>query len=524
MLQLRPFLLISTLSLSSATHAENYLNPQPDQNDNPSQLQSIPLLQSLKNINQQREFQAPYIHDLNNRYKVRTLFVETQDLPMVDIQLTFNAGSARDQEITKGLYGLSNMAAKLMREGTDKYSANQVAEVFDQTGAQFSVQAYRDMFVVRLRTLSDPEKLEPALGMLMEVLKNASFKPSSINLALSNTQVGQKQLQENPSRLMDIRFYRALYGQHPYAEPISGIQGSTKKINAELLKKFRDQFLVAQNMNIAITGKLSPKQALELSERIAGNLPQGQKAETLPQPEIQSGFEVVHLPYNSSQAHVTFGHLGPTRFTEDKLALEVANRMFGGSGFNAVLMQELRVKRGFTYGAYSSLSFSQAPGVFSFKYSTRQDQLLDSIQIAHQAFINFVGQPIDTQRLEETKAGMLRAFPNNYSSNATINAQLGNMGFYSEQSNYLSSYPDRLAKITAADVQNAVRKHFHPDRLTLVVVNKELDQNALKMRLEQNLMDANYYLPTNPMPKASPQRPVEADVPEAIPADKPASI
>ena len=63
--------------------------PQPNQNDNPSQLQSIPLLQSLKNINQQRDFQAPYIHDLNNRYKVRTLFVETQDLPMVDIQLTF---------------------------------------------------------------------------------------------------------------------------------------------------------------------------------------------------------------------------------------------------------------------------------------------------------------------------------------------------------------------------------------------------------------------------------------------------
>src|SRR5690606_21058629 len=126
-----------------------------------------------------------YIHDLNNRYQVRTLFVETQDLPMVDIQLTFNAGSARDQEITKGLYGLSSMAAKLMREGTDRYSANQVAAIFGQAGAQFRVEAYRDMFVVRLRTLSGPNKLEPALGMMMEVLKNASFKPASINLALS---------------------------------------------------------------------------------------------------------------------------------------------------------------------------------------------------------------------------------------------------------------------------------------------------------------------------------------------------
>lgn len=525
MSKVRSLILLTSLSLSSSLWAENYLDTQPDLNDNPSQLQAIPLLQSLKNINQKQAFQAPFIHDLNNHYKVRTLFVETRDLPMVDIQLTFNAGSARDQEIAKGLFGLSSTAAKLMREGTDKYTAAQVASVFDATGAQFSVQAYRDMFVVRLRTLSDPKKMEPALGMMMEVLKNATFKPSSIQLALSNTQVGQKQLQENPSKLMDIRFYRALYGQHPYAEPITGTIGSTKKITADLLKKFRDQFLVAQNMNIAITGKLSPKQALELSERIAGNLPQGHKAVALANPEEKSGFDIVHLPYNSSQAHVTFGHLGPNRFTEDRLALEVANRMFGGSGFNAVLMQELRVKRGYTYGAYSTFSFSQAPGIFSFRYSTRQDQLLDSIQVAHQAFINFVNQPIDTKRLEETKAGMLRAFPNNYSSNATINAQLGTMGFYAEQADYLSRYPERLAKITAADVQNAVRKHLHPERLTLVVVSQELDKEALKLRLEQNLLDPSTPLPnTIPIPKAYPQKPAEADEPVEIPADTPASI
>ena len=81
MLQLRSFLLISILSLSSATHAENYLDPQPNQNDNPSQLQSIPLLQSLKNINQQRDFQAPYIHDLNNRYKVARCLLKRKIFP-----------------------------------------------------------------------------------------------------------------------------------------------------------------------------------------------------------------------------------------------------------------------------------------------------------------------------------------------------------------------------------------------------------------------------------------------------------
>ena len=120
---------------------------------------------------------------------------------------------------------------------------------------------------------------------------------------------------------------------------------------------------------------------------------------------------------------------------------------------------------------------------------------------------------------------MLRAFPNNYSSNATINAQLGTMGFYAEQADYLSRYPERLAKITAADVQNAVRKHLHPERLTLVVVSQELDKEALKLRLEQNLLDPSTPLPnTIPIPKASPQKPAEADEPVEIPVDTPASI
>ncbi|MHA5056852.1 M16 family metallopeptidase [Acinetobacter schindleri] len=482
-------LLLAALSCTSQVWAESFQNTEDLSEDNPSQLQSIPLLQSLKNLNNDKQFQAPYVHELNNRFKVRTLFVETKDLPMVDIQLTFNAGSARDEEIQKGLFGLSSMAAKLIREGTDKYTAREIADVFDQSGAQFSAQAYRDMFVIRLRVMSDPKKLEPALAMMVEVLKHASFKNQSISLAVSNTNVGQKQLQENPGRLMDIRFYRTLYGQHPYAQPITGTIGGTQKVNPEHLKKFRDQFLVAQNMNIAITGKLNPKEALDLSERIAGNLKQGTQAQPLPDPQFKDDIEVVHIPYNSSQAHVIFGHIGPSRFTEDKLALEVANRIFGGSGFNAVLMQELRIKRGFTYGAYSTFSFSQAPGVFSFRYSTRQDQLLDSIQVAHQAFINFVKQPIDKKRLEETKSGMLRAFPNKYSSNATINAQLGTIGFYAEPCDYLATYPEHLAKITAKDVENAVRRHLHPDRLTVVVVSQTLDKEELKAKLKANLVN-----------------------------------
>lgn len=527
MLKLGAILLLSSVLYSPWANAEVNLNTEGS--DSQTDLKSIPLLQSLRFIPKQHQFHAPHVHELKNRYHVRTLFVESQDLPIIDIQLTFNAGAARDEEIAPGLYGIANMAAQLIDEGTEQYNANEIAGAFERVGAQFSVKAYRDMFIVKLRVLSDPKKLEPALAMMMEVLNHSTFKKSSINLVLNNTQVGQKQVQENPSRLMNIQFYRTLYGKHPYAEPITGTQRSISKITPEQLKQFSQQFLVAQNSNIAITGKLRPKEALKLSERIAGNLQQGEKAKPLTMPIDKSDFDIHHLCFDSSQAHVIIGHLGTNRFDPDRLALEVANQMFGGSGFNAVLMRELRVKRGYSYGAYSHFSFSQVPGIFSYSYSTRQDQLIDSIQVAHTALVDFVQQPINQKQLKETKAGMLRAFPNRYSSNANINAQLGSMGFYHQEADYLTEYPQRLEKITAQDVQNAIQKHLHPDRLTLVVVSPALDKTMLKTMLQQNLTVPSFPAPASTienMPETIfyPSEKEAIDAPVLIPTDRPASI
>ncbi len=525
MIHLRMPLLIVSLSLSLSAIAEVNLQEADFEQDS-SKLYSLSTLQSLRSISKKQEYQAPYVHDLTNRYKVRSLFVESQDLPIIDIQLTFNAGSARDESIEKGLYGLANMTANLLDEGTEFYTAQEVANTFERLGAQFSINAYRDMFIVRLRVLSDPKKLEPALAMMIHLLNHSSFNNSGIKLILNNTQAGQKQVQENPGRMRDVRFYRSLYGTHPYAEPTPGTQRSISKITTKHLRAFRDTFLVAQNMNIAITGKLNQREALKLSERIAGNLPQGQRAPTLPVPEEHNGFNIQHIPFNSSQAHVSMGQLGITRFDPDRLALEVANQMLGGSGFNSLLMRELRVKRGYTYGAYSTINSTQARGVFNISYSTRQDQLLDSIRVAHKTLLDFVQQPLDQKQLEETKAGILRAFPMNFSSNASMNAQLGAIGFYGLPANYLTQYSKQLANLTTKDVEKAVKLHLNPENLTLIIVSETLDKQAIQSILEQNL-NSQITSPaaSKPIPSANPLPPVPDNAsPVSVQTDTPASI
>ncbi len=478
---------------STSPHIDNRNDIEnPEMETDTGKPSAVAKLQSLKNLSDKQNIQAPFVQELDNQYKVRSLFVETQDLPIIDIQLTFNAGSARDQSISRDLAGLANMTARLLPEGTEKYTATQIATTFQRLGARFSVNAYRDMFVIKLRVLSDPEKLEPALNLLLEIINHATFNSTGLNMIWNNTKVGQKQILENPTSMMNIAFYRALYGEHPYAEPITGTQASIRKITTDDLKNFKNTFLVAQNMNIAITGKLNSKQATDISNKIAGSLPQGNKALSLPIVQEKTDFDIHFIPYQSTQAAVMMGQLAISKDDPDKVALDIANQMFGGANFNSMLMQELRVKRGYTYGAYSSLTALQSPGIFSFNYSTEQNQLLESIPVAYRALMNFVKQPINRKQLEETKAGMLRAFPMNYSSNSSINSQISSIGFYGLPANYLTQYQQQLQSTTAKQVQDAIKRHLHADRLTLVIVSKELDPAALKQQLLDEYNNTNH--------------------------------
>lgn len=490
----KAFLITFLMSIYTNSHADITELAMESSNlieDNPYTLSSIKQLRSLNELNNKnssQNYQAPFVQELSNSKQVRTLFVESNALPMVDIQITFNAGSARDEVIAPGLYGMSNMAAKLMVEGTPQLTAQQISSTFEGLGAKYSINAYRDMFTVRLRVLNDPNKLTPALNLLLDLIKNATFKQSGINLMLSNTQVGQKQIQENPSRLMNIQFYRSLYGRHPYAQPITGTNGSIRKITPELLKQFRDKLLVAQNSNIAITGQLNKDQAQQIAEVISSSLPQGEPQAKLEPPIEKNGIDVKLIKNQSNQAHVMMGHLAVDRNHPDRIALEVANRIFGGGSFNSLLSRELRVKRGLTYSASSNITSPQVSGIFSITYATKQNQLLESLAIAHQTFIEFSRQPISANLLQETKDNILRSFPMSLTSNSNINAQIASIGFYGLNANYLNEYQDQVKKLTRKDLERVIQAHFKPENLTVVVVSTENSLESIQEVFDQNLM------------------------------------
>ena len=466
--------MIALLAFSSTGHAdEDHTAADPT-----GPITALTQLSSLQGKTIQPVLRTPQVNDFKTASGTRVLFVAAPELPIVDIRLTFDAGSARDVEIGQGLFGLANLTAQLLDEGTSTQTTDQIAEQFETLGAQYSASAYRDMFAVDLRTLSDPKHLEPSVDQLLLLLKDAQFPVSSMQRVLQNAAIGQKQREESPSAISGIRFWRELYGQHPYAEPSSGTQASIKKITQADIQQFKSQFLVAKNLNIAITGQLTLKQAKQLAERITQSLPKGQHARPLPTPAPINQARTVMVPFDSTQTHIIIGQLGINRADPDLPALTVGNEVLGGGDFNARLMKELREKRGMTYGAYSGFSPMRSTGPFTISYSTRSDQAAESIDVARQTVQDYLAQGADPTALAEAQEGILNGYPLSLASNQSINAYLAMMGFYDLPASYLADYPAKIAAVTPQAVRDAFSRHVHPEQMLTVVVGQPMTQST----------------------------------------------
>lgn len=463
----------------SSSHAE--INEESHSTAQPSNqpLQALSRLSSLNSPTQQ-VLRTPTVQSFRTAQGTRVLFVAAPELPMVDIRLTFDAGSARDQaigtEVGKNLSGLASLTAQLLFEATSTQSTDQIAASFESLGAQYSAAAYRDMFAIELRSLTDPAYLQPAVTQWLNALRDAQFPDSSMTRILQSAETGQKQRKDSPSAVASIRFWRELYGTHPYAEPSTGSMASLKNLTVSQVQQFRQRYLVARNATIAITGHLTRAQAAELADRISSSLPLGEPAATLPDPVALSAARQVHVPFNASQSHIIIGQIGVKRSmpAADLAALAVGNDILGGDGFTALLTQELREKRGLTYGAYSSFVQMRSNGPFMINYSTRGDQAAASIEIAKQTLRDFVTNGVTADAVEEAKQGMLNSYPLSLSSNSNINAFLAMIGFYDLPVTYLADYPAQIAAVSAADVQRVLQQYVQPDRLLTVVVGQAL--------------------------------------------------
>ena len=432
-------------------------------------------LQSLAELDDQEPARrALNIQTWRTTEGAKVLFVAAPELPMFDLRVTFAAGSSHDDQ----QLGVAMLTNAMLNEGIAGKDVTQIAEGFENLGAEFGNGAYRDMAVVSLRSLSAPEQRTPALALFSEVIGRPTFPEESLARIQNQLLAGFEQQKQNPGKLASLALFEHLYGSHPYAHASEGNAQSIPAIDSAALRVFHARAYSAGNAVIALVGDLSRSEAEAIAKQVSNALPQGPAIAKLVQAEPPKAARQ-HIEFPSAQTTLMLAQLGIDRQDPDYPALYLGNQILGGGGFGTRLMEEVREKRGLTYGVYSGFSPMQARGPFMINLQTRAELSEGTLQLVQDILRQYLAEGPTQQELDNAKRETAGSFPMSTASNADIVGQLGAIGFYDLPLTQLEDFMAQVQAQTVDSVKAALQKHLSAEDLLIVSAGPTVAQEAL---------------------------------------------
>ena len=412
---------------------------------------------------------TPRIEHWTLKNGARVYFVEARNLPMVTLNVVFDAGSARDPQGRNGLAMLTN---QLLNEGTGDLDADAIAATFEGLGAEFGSSNDRDMSGVSLRSLSDRALLDPALDLFARVVVAPSFPAASFERERQRALLGLKQAEASAGDVATKAFFAQLYKGHPYALPAEGSAAGIKALARDDLAGFHARHFVGRNAVLALIGDIKLREAKTIAERVLGGLPAGEAASPLPKVAdvVPRGRAERVVSHPSTQTHLLIGETGMARNDPDFYPLYLGNHVLGGSGLVSRLSQEVREKRSLSYSVYSYFMPLREPGPFLLGLQTKNSQRAEALTVVRRALKEFTEKGPTPEELAAAKKNVTGGFPLRIDSNKKIAEYLTVIGFYGLPLTYIDDFIPRIEAVTAEQIRDAFRRRVHPEHMLTVVV------------------------------------------------------
>lgn len=397
----------------------------------------------------------------------KVLFVENRDLPMLDVAVHFDAGSRRD---TPERSGRADLVAGMLQLGAGGLNEETIAKRLADVGAQMGPSFDRDRAGYSLRTLSSKREREQALDILAKVVQSPDFPEAVMQREKTRTLAALREAETKPAAIADKAFYKALYGAHPYGLPSGGEIATVAKLTREDLLRFYDTHYGAARAVVAIIGDVSRAEAEAIAEQVTGKLAEQGTCEELPKVEPLAKAQVQRIAHPATQSHIVIGQPGIARGDPDYFALYVGNYVLGGGGFDSRILNEIRQKRGLAYSAYSYFAPLQQPGPFQLGMQTKKQDADVALKVAQETLQKFIQEGPSAAELQQAKNNIILGFPLRIDTNRKLLEYLGVIGFYNLPLSYLDDFPQQIDKVSARAIQEAFKRHVHPDKLVTVMV------------------------------------------------------
>lgn len=424
-------------------------------------------------------------------------FAEDHTVPIIAFNISMPAGAAYDPA---GKAGLAAFTGAMIDEGAGNLDSKAFHEALADKAISFRARAERDYLVISISTLK--ENAPEAMRLLQLALTKPRFDPEP--LARVRTQIIQslEQEQAQPPSVASRAFVRAFFNGHPYAHPISGEIGSINAISAADLRAFAKSHWTKHGLKVAVAGDITAPALTKLLgqtfQPVSGAVPPAV-------PNIgRLGTPGVHIvPLDVPQPTAVFGLPGIMRHDPDFIPGYVANYILGGGGFSSRLMEEVRVKRGLTYGISTGLSSYNKASVMQGSVATRANAIRQTVQVVKDTMAKFAAEGPTQAELDDAKTYLTGSFPLAFASNSGTASQLGTFLRQNLDIGYVTRRNALIQAVTLDDVKRVGKRLFDPARLTVVIGGTPADGRAPQV--------------PRPPPRPVPSSPQTADSPPARP-------
>ncbi|WP_136683254.1 M16 family metallopeptidase [Falsirhodobacter xinxiangensis] len=392
--------------------------------------------------------------------------VEEHEIPFTALEIRFQGGTSLDAH---GKRGAVNLMTATLEEGTGEMDAQGFANARDSLAASYRFEAGTDSVAVSARFLS--ENRDQAVDLLRQALVAPSFEQSAVDRVKGQVQSILQSDAQDPNAIAARIFDTETFGDHPYATSGNGTADSVAALTRDDLVAAHKAAITRERIYVSAVGDISEAELGKLLDDLLGDLPETGAALPDAAPwNIKGGVTVHDFP--TPQSVVYFGHQGIKRDDPDFFPAYVLSEILGGGRFTARLMDELRGKRGLTYGAYAYLAPMDHAELLVGRFATANATVGQAIDVVREQWSKLATEGVTQAELDATKTYLTGSYPLRFDSNAAIANILVGMQMEGLPIDYALTRNEKVEAVTLDDVRRVAARVLRPDDLHFVVVGQ----------------------------------------------------
>ncbi|WP_112322332.1 M16 family metallopeptidase [Oceanibium sediminis] len=392
--------------------------------------------------------------------------VQERGIPMLALSMEFTGGAMMEPDEK---LGATTLMMGLLEGGAGALDALGFATRAEELAVRLGFSAGRSEVSVSATMLT--ENRAESLALLRSALIEPRFDAEALERVRGQFLASLRMDETDPGAQARHAFAAAAYGDHPFGRPTDGTVETVAALTRQDLLDAHARAFARDRVFIGVVGDISAEELGPLLDELLGDLPATGPA--LPEPaEVIDEGETIVIPMPAPQSLARFGHSGIHRDDPDFIPAYVFNQIFGGGGFPSRLSEEVREKRGLTYGISTGLASDPFGALFLGSVTSANETIAEALEVTRAEWARAREQGVTEEELAEVKQFLTGAYPLRFDGNARIASILRGFQAAGLPKSYIAERNAMIESVTLEDVNRAARRLLKPEKLRVVVVGQ----------------------------------------------------